>query len=110
MVVRKRCKECGEENPSEARFCFHCGKQNFSFLDESQSDSTYCQKCGFKNPPSSKYCMECGVTLAQPEDKSLNTCPTCKTQVESSYYLCPNCGQSLSGPIKFCIYCGNKLS
>ncbi len=93
-----RCNECGVENPPEARFCFQCGKNIFSInkgVTKSQSESIYCQKCGFQNLLGFKFCMECGTTLAQPEAKSLNSCPTCMTKVESSYYLCPNCGQSL---------------
>ncbi len=98
-----RCRECGAENPPEARFCYQCGKEISRLPQDAssfQSQSAFCQKCGVQNPPSSKFCMECGTTLKQIEAKSPNVCPTCNSPIESSYSLCPNCGHSLGGMSK----------
>jgi class 3 adenylate cyclase len=50
-----RCPSCGQENPSEARFCNACG----SVLEAS------CSSCGQVSPPASAFCNHCGAPLRE---------------------------------------------
>ena len=51
-----KCKQCGTENPEEARFCMECGL-------ELEEQSEPCPVCGNINPANAKYCFECGLSL-----------------------------------------------
>jgi len=44
------CPRCGQENPDEARFCWHCGAQL----------AISCPGCGATQPPGARFCPECG--------------------------------------------------
>jgi len=48
------CSQCGAENPSEQRFCGHCGNPL----------SAACPACGAQNAPGNKFCGSCGTALA----------------------------------------------
>jgi len=124
-----RCNNCGANNPAEARFCYKCGKTNFSKppLSPSKDEEVlHCSKCGVSNPASMNYCLECGTALIKKQKIDSKICPTCGIPVESSNYYCPNCGQSVgiqpavtsrkstitpSGKTKqICPSCGQKTS
>jgi class 3 adenylate cyclase/predicted ATPase len=48
-----RCPQCGQENPTAARFCNDCGARL----------ETACAGCGQANPPASRFCNGCGQPL-----------------------------------------------
>jgi ribosomal protein L40E len=56
-----KCKQCGTENPEEARFCMECGM-------ELEKEAETCPSCGTLNPPNSKFCNECGISLIEKEE------------------------------------------
>jgi predicted amidophosphoribosyltransferase len=47
-----------------------------------------------------------------PSPQSYHPCPTCRTQVPSSYNYCYNCGTNLRQPVilKICPKCKNKIA
>lgn len=50
-----KCKTCGQEIPSNAKFCFHCGEK------VEMPSIAYCTECGEKMLPEAKFCMKCGT-------------------------------------------------
>jgi membrane protease subunit (stomatin/prohibitin family) len=77
-----KCRNCGHENPSTAKFCLECGAK----LEQ----GIVCKSCGHLNPPGAKFCMECGTKL-------------------SGAKHCPNCGAELPEGTKFCPSCGTRI-
>jgi len=70
-----KCANCGNENPSDARFCLACGQSMVSPVREGtrlQPDwgmaNITCLQCGTSNPPGKAYCGTCGSRLG-PQDK-----------------------------------------
>lgn len=55
------CKNCGTENPEEARFCMECGM-------ELEKEAEPCPSCGTLNPHNAKFCNECGISLIEKEE------------------------------------------
>ncbi len=55
------CKNCGAENPEEARFCMECGM-------ELEKEAEPCPSCGTLNPHNAKFCNECGISLIEKEE------------------------------------------
>lgn len=49
------CPHCQAENPSNARFCGHCGEELNATIE--------CPYCRYKNPADSNYCNHCGRKL-----------------------------------------------
>ena len=48
------CLRCHKDNPSDGRFCIHCG-----------TVLAQCPRCGAVTPPESKFCGSCGLNLAE---------------------------------------------
>ena len=93
-----RCKECGAENPPEARYCFQCGTKYDALLQRNavlKQTHAFCLKCGIENHPDSEFCVECGTSLAKKAISKTNICPTCRIPLDTSYYFCHNCGQTI---------------
>jgi len=57
MVAQNSCPECGVQLPTEARFCFACGKK----LDA----PAICPHCSAKLIPGSKFCGDCGKPVKE---------------------------------------------
>ncbi|MHA1206444.1 MAG: double zinc ribbon domain-containing protein [Candidatus Hodarchaeales archaeon] len=96
--MQMRCNNCGADNPAEARFCYECGKGNFSktpLPPSTEENVLHCSKCGVSNSASMNYCLECGTPLIKNKKIDSNICPTCGIPVDSSNYYCPNCGQTV---------------
>ncbi len=49
------CSNCGEENPSQARFCMFCA----TLLQ------TTCPQCGAEAPQEARFCMSCAAPLSE---------------------------------------------
>jgi len=62
-----QCRQCHGENPTEARFCLHCGTPR----------ALRCGQCGRELPAEARFCMACGQavggTPAAPEAVSHST-------------------------------------
>jgi hypothetical protein len=58
------CPHCGQENPSQARFCLACGRRL----------RLTCDACGTELPGHARFCIECGQptgnAAAQPPDRT----------------------------------------
>ena len=77
------CTSCHEANPSNSKFCNHCGH----ILPP--PDSNICPKCHASNPKNRYYCDECGARIVTDKaaiDKTEK--PTDKTE-ESSIFSLP---------------------
>ena len=48
-----RCRNCGTENPGEARFCMRCATPL----------PLVCSKCGANLPPHARFCLICGAPM-----------------------------------------------
>jgi len=55
------CKNCGTENPEEARFCMECGM-------ELEKEAEPYPSCGTLNPHNATFCNECGISLIEKEE------------------------------------------
>lgn len=77
----KVCKECGEKNNKNAKFCLSCGHK---------FEENICKKCGAKLAENAKFCGECG-------------------QKVSTTVKCSSCGKEYPAGTKFCPECGEKL-
>lgn len=74
------CKKCGNELPSGAKFCMHCG--------EKMEVENICPDCGTLIPAGAKFCLNCGR-------KMVSVCPQCGTELIPGAKFCPQCGNSL---------------
>jgi rRNA maturation endonuclease Nob1 len=54
------CHKCGNQNPSENKFCGICGKPLYP------PPPIQCPKCGAAMPPNIKFCRRCGFPLRKP--------------------------------------------
>ncbi|MDA0833100.1 MAG: zinc ribbon domain-containing protein [Planctomycetota bacterium] len=52
----RRCRECGEENDADARYCDGCGQQ--------LARDVSCPKCGAHCDPDARFCDQCGAAMA----------------------------------------------
>lgn len=52
----RRCRDCGEENETDARFCRGCG-HTFEL-------AVRCPKCGESCEPDARFCDQCGASVA----------------------------------------------
>lgn len=64
MADQMRCPTCGEETPSDARFCIGCG----TTLDAATGPTLRlagkpCRFCASENPENATYCLQCGHAL-----------------------------------------------
>ena len=50
-TATKKCTECGEEIPTNAKFCPNCG---------AKQEAKFCSECGEKLSASAKFCPNCG--------------------------------------------------
>ncbi len=87
MAGTKRCPNCGNNVPADAKFCPYCG-----FKFEQEMKMKKCVKCGRDIPADAMFCPYCGAQ--QPGAKK----------------VCPNCGKEIPPDVRFCPYCGQKLS
>ena len=55
MANGKACPSCGNEIPSDSRFCPQCGT----------AQALNCAACGHANPAGSKFCAQCGAKLGE---------------------------------------------
>ena len=78
-----KCPSCGNQLPSNAKFCLECGSKIVSLNDSEM----ICPACGQKTPKG-KFCMECGEMLVK---------------------KCSNCGSEIPAGGKFCLECGQKV-
>ena len=83
MVEVAKCPHCGNELPTNAKFCLECGTK----IEQLAENEMICPSCGQKTPKN-KFCIKCGQHL-------VNSCPKCGAEV-------PQDG-------KFCLECGTKL-
>ncbi len=52
------CPNCTQSNPSDARFCMHCGSALPTAIF-----AGFCPKCGARASAGSEYCTKCGAKL-----------------------------------------------
>jgi hypothetical protein len=68
MAQTIRCKVCGDENPTDARFCIDCG----AALVEAATGPTArlagipCPSCRASNPENARFCVVCGQSMVAP--------------------------------------------
>lgn len=79
----QKCPKCGNELPSNAKFCLECGAKTENLSE----NEMICPHCG-KKTPKGKFCMECGEKLQ---------------------LSCPNCGSEIPRGAKFCLECGQRI-
>ncbi len=79
-----KCSSCGNELPSDAKFCLECRTK---VEPPTKENEIKCPKCG-AIVPEGKFCLECGAKLEN---------------------NCSNCGAALIPGAKFCLECGNKI-
>ncbi len=65
MANTIRCERCGDENPTDARFCIDCGA---SLAPAATGQTTRlpgvpCPTCQSNNPESARFCVVCGTGL-----------------------------------------------
>ncbi len=61
-----KCSQCGETNPSTAKFCTSCGADLESAREVVQGiTSLRCPKCSTENSPDAKFCQNCGAPLSE---------------------------------------------
>jgi class 3 adenylate cyclase/transcriptional regulator with XRE-family HTH domain/tetratricopeptide (TPR) repeat protein len=53
-MVTTLCPRCGQRNPTQVRFCVHCGVQL----------EIECAACGTRQPPEARFCSVCGQAAA----------------------------------------------
>lgn len=76
--MSKRCKNCNQQLPENAKFCPHCGA--------SVSEQTViCKNCQAENPAQAKFCKNCGSALAK-KPKPVEQAKTKPTQ-DKPFYL-----------------------
>jgi len=79
------CRQCGNMNPVEARFCGKCGEK--LIIESPQTKS--CLQCNTVNEINAKFCISCGTPFEQ------NLCSSCKTENPIDAKFCKNCGEKL---------------
>jgi ribosomal protein L40E len=58
------CRNCGGENPSDARFCIECSESLMSATGPTTKLVTpTCTACGAENLPDARFCAMCGRSL-----------------------------------------------
>jgi rRNA maturation endonuclease Nob1 len=55
------CSKCGGGNPSENKFCSHCGQPLYP------PPPIQCPTCGTTMPPDIRFCRRCGFPLRKTE-------------------------------------------
>lgn len=87
----RKCRPCGRESPSTARFCMHCGGTE---LNDPSGETIACPKCAASSPAGKKFCSQCGHALqtAAPPIKGPQTSPTCqRCQLRPTQWHCSPC-------------------
>ena len=79
----ERCPECGNELPSDAKFCHNCGKK----IEKIGENEIICPHCKQKTKKG-KFCSECGKKL-------IIVCSNCNKEISSNTKFCPECGHRL---------------
>src|SRR5215831_13770971 len=51
---RMKCPQCGQDNPSQAKFCQECATPL----------ARRCSKCGTQLSPTAKFCFECAAPVS----------------------------------------------
>ena len=85
-----KCKNCGNENLADSRFCAECGCE--------RPEKTKCSSCGAFVGDNDVFCRKCGNLIKTKEDKKKSRTMTCK-----------KCGSPLDGESLFCEHCGAKV-
>lgn len=80
-----RCIDCGNQIPSDARFCPLCGHQQVVLVR--------CRNCGKNLTPSAKFCSRCGEAVGM--QKKFRCCRECGTENLAEAIFCNNCGTRL---------------
>jgi rRNA maturation endonuclease Nob1 len=78
----RRCENCNEIIPENAKFCLGCGK-----AISSNTLGKTCPSCGTINPDGGKFCKDCGAKL-------LIVCE-CGNAVANGVKFCPECGKQI---------------
>lgn len=65
MATTKACPSCGNEIPSDSRFCPQCGTPQ----------ALPCAACGHANAAGSRFCSQCGVKLGEPRGQAAKPTP-----------------------------------
>lgn len=78
-----KCPTCGNELPSNAKFCLECGSK----IEQLEANEIICPNCNQKTLKG-KFCLNCGAALIK---------------------KCPNCGVEIPTNGKFCLECGTKI-
>jgi ribosomal protein L40E len=90
------CRQCGEPNVPEARFCMECGAD---LPEVKPAGLLTCPECGATLSGDSRFCTECGALLESQE----------QPDTEDVQSACPECGAQLGADAVFCSECGAKL-
>lgn len=85
-----KCKNCGNENLADSRFCAECGCE--------RPEKTKCSNCGVVVGDNDVFCRKCGSLIKTEEDKKKSQKVTCK-----------KCGSPIDAESLFCEHCGAKV-
>lgn len=91
----KKCKNCGDDVPSDASFCIKCGsKVTFE-------STLLCKNCGSELPADASFCVYCGSKINIEEKESYSE--------TSNEKRCNKCGGVIGEGDDFCTNCGAKI-
>ena len=85
-----KCKNGGNENLADSRFCAECGCE--------RPEKTKCSNCGAVVGDNDVFCRKCGSLIKTEEDKKKSQKVTCK-----------KCGSPIDAESLFCEHCGAKV-
>ncbi len=98
------CPSCGQEIPSDSKFCSHCGATmpEPPAPQAPEPEQSVCPVCGTVLSAEALFCPSCGTTVRRETEETQEPKPEAKQSV------CPNCGQPLPEGALFCGSCGTK--